>query len=372
MNRILHVIGAMDRAGAETLVMNIYRQIDRTKYQFDFLVNSKKQSDYDKEIQSLGGKIYHIPAFTGFNYRRYKHALRQHLVLHPEHRIIHNHMTSTAYVAAKQAHRLNRRIIIHTHSQNFYKGLQHICFTLSSLPLRYIGDFYFACSEEAGIETFGSRILTSPRYETLHNAIDLSEYRCTTEDHNALKHFYKLEDRPVFGHIGRFIPEKNHDFLLQSFYNVKKLLPNAVLFLAGRGPLEEKIKAQASKLHIADSVIFLGVCDNVAQLLKIIDVFVFPSINEGLGLAAIEAQAAGATCLLSTGVPELASIFSSKRIPLDLGPTRWAYLLTEAYYSSLNKNRTEAPEILANHGYDIVQVANQLTKRYAALLDEYV
>lgn len=372
MNRILHVIGAMDRAGAETLVMNIYRQIDRTKYQFDFLVNSKKQSDYDEEILSLGGKIYRIPTFTGLNYIHYKHALHRHLALHLEHRIIHNHMTSTAYIVAKQAHRLNRRVILHTHSQNFYKGLQHVCFSLSSLPLRSVGDYYFACSEEAGIETFGSRILASSRYETLHNAIDLSKYRCTTEDHNILKQYYKLGDRPVFGHIGRFIPEKNHNFLLQSFYDVKKLLPDAVLLLAGRGPLEEKIKTQAKELNIADSVIFLGVCDNVARLLKVIDVFVFPSINEGLGLAAIEAQAAGATCLLSTGVPELASISFSKRVPLDLGQTKWAHLLVEAYYDSLYRDRSETTETLANHGYDIAQVTDQLTKRYTTLLDEDV
>lgn len=369
MNRILHIVGAMDRAGAETLIMNIYRQIDRSEFQFDFLVNAKQQSDYDEEILSLGGRITQIPAFTGLNLTQYKQALNQYLLMHPEYCIIHNHMTSTAYTVAKQAHKLDRRVVLHTHSQNFYSGFKHACFAISSFPLKFVGDYFLACSKEAAVETFGTNILTNPRYETLHNAIDLSEYHCTTENHNALKRIYGLNERPVFGHIGRFIPEKNHDFLLQSFYEVKKVLPNAILLLAGRGPLEEKTKAQTRALNIEDSVKFLGVCDNIAQLLKIVDVFVFPSINEGLGLAAIEAQAAGASCVLSTGVPELASVIFSKRISLNAGPTEWGHALIKAYDNSLVRNREEAREALANHGYDIVQVTHQLTNCYKKLLD---
>ena len=364
MDRILHVIGAMDRAGAETLIMNIYRQIDRSRFQFDFLVHTDMESDYDDEITSMGGRIFRVLPFNGLNYLHYKRAVKQHLLQHPEHKVIHNHMTSTAYIVTKQAHKLNRHSIIHTHSQNFYSGLEHLIFKAFSFPLRFAGDYFFACSEEAAIETFGRNILNNKHYSTLRNAIDLSHLHCTNTEHFKAKETNGLKNYAVFGHIGRFIPEKNHDFLLRSFRDLKKMLPNAILLLAGRGPLETAIKEKASLLDISDSVIFLGVCDDVAQLLKSVDVFVFPSVNEGLGLAAIEAQAAGATCLLSTGVPELASVVFSKRIPLDLGPQIWAKYLAEAFRQSYKNDRSTTSLALSNAGFDIYKVTQQISTLY--------
>lgn len=364
MNRILHVIGTMNRAGAETFIMNIYRQIDRTKIQFDFLVHNSEKADYEEEITSLGGRIFRISSFTGLNYFSYKKAIHQHLVNHPEHKIIHNHMTSTAYIITKQAHKLNRCSIIHTHSQNFYTGLNHLGFKVLSFPLRFVGDFFLACSKEAAIETFGKNILRRDCYSTLHNGIDLSLYHCSNEEHLDIKEKMGFAGLPVFGHVGRFISEKNHAFLLQTFKSLKTTLPNAVLLLAGRGPLEEAIKKQAAELGISDSVIFLGVRKDIAELLKMIDVFVFPSTNEGLGLAAIEAQAAGATCILSTDVPNLASIVNSNRVPLKLGPHKWADILLEAYIGSSKTDRNAASAAISNAGFDIREVTKQITTFY--------
>ena len=364
MHRILHVVGAMNRAGAETLIMNIYRQIDRTKFQFDFLVHTNEKADYDDEIILYGGRIFRIQPFTGQNYFSYKKAVRKHLLDHPEHKIIHNHMTSTAYAVTKQAHQLCRYSIIHTHSQNFYSGLNRFGFKALSFPLRFVGDCFLACSEEAAIETFGKNILSSNYYATLRNAIDLSLYHCSNEEHLKAKKAAGFADLPVFCHVGRFIPEKNHAFLLQTFSSLKKLLPNAVLLLAGRGPLEENAKKQAIDLGVADSVIFLGVRNDIAELLKIVDVFVFPSTNEGLGLAAIEAQAAGATCLLSTGVPDLASIVNSRRIPLELGSIAWAKAAAEAYKASSEIDRSTATSAISNAGFDIKDTVNLVSMLY--------
>lgn len=358
----------MNRAGAETLIMNIYRKIDRSQFQFDFLVHTQEESDYDTEILSLGGKIYHITPFTGLNYPLYKKAIFEHLQAHPEHRIIHIHMTSTAYIIAKQAHKLKRQAIIHTHSQNFYSGIQHFCFKAVSFPLRFIGDYYLACSEEAAIDTFGKKILSKNCYSLFQNSIDLTLYHTSSKEHEELKNTSKFAGKAIFGHIGRFIPEKNHEFLLQSFSELKKILPNAILLLAGRGPLERTIKEKVKELNIDDSVIFLGVSNNIPQLLKIMDVFVFPSVKEGLGLAAIEAQAAGVTCILSTGVPEIASIVFSTRIPLAWGPEKWAKKLSQAYSESLSIDRSIATTKLANTGYDITNSINQITVLYKNIL----
>lgn len=364
MNRILHVIGAMNRAGAETLIMNIYRQIDRKKIQFDFLVHTNKKADYDEEILSYGGQIFRIKPFTGLNYFSYTKAVQKHLLDHPEHKIVHNHMTSTAYAVTKQAHRFNRYSIIHTHSQNFYSGLNYLGFKALSFPLRFVGDYFLACSEEAAIETFGKRILNKDCYATLNNAINLSLYHCSNEEHLTAKVAAGFAGRPVFGHVGRFIPEKNHSFLLQTFSSLKQSLPDAVLLLAGRGPLEENIKKQAINLGISDSVIFLGICNDVAKLLKVIDVFIFPSANEGLGLAAIEAQAAGATCILSTGVPDLASIVNSKRISLGRGAHTWAEIAVQAYKASSKTDRSVGTSAVSNAGFNIKDIVNQISFLY--------
>lgn len=364
MIRILHVIGAMNRAGAETLVMNIYRKIDRTRFQFDFLVHTKEKCDYDDEILTLGGKIYRISPFNGVNIISYKKELNKHFSEHPEHNIIHNHMTSTAYVVSKQAHKFHRYSIIHTHSKNFYKGIQHLAFSIAAFPLRFVGDYFLACSTEAAVNTFGAGILDKDTYTTLHNAIDLSSFYCTNKEHITLKENYGLKNCPVFGHVGRFVPEKNHDFLIESFFYIKKSLPNAILLLAGKGSLEDKIKEKVQELGIDDSVYFIGVSDKIDQFLKLIDVFIFPSINEGLGLAAIEAQAAGATCVLSKGLPDLALIVSSIKISLSLGPQKWAEVSLYAYNRSLINDRKKSISAIAEKGFDILDVRNQLLTIY--------
>lgn len=359
----------MNRAGAETLIMNIYRKIDRSRFQFDFLVHTQEESDYDAEILSLGGNIYHIQPFTGLNFFLYKKAVLGHLQAHPEHKVIHIHMTSTAYIIAKQAHKLECRTIIHTHSQNFYSGIQNLCFKAISFPLRFVGDYFLACSREAAIDTFGAEVIKKDCYSLFLNSIDLSLYHTTNKKHHELKNTYGLDNKAIFGHIGRFIPEKNHAFLLQSFCELKKILPNAILLLAGRGPLEKNTKKIAKELKIDDSVIFLGVSNKVPQLLQLMDVFVFPSVKEGLGLAAIEAQAAGATCILSTGVPKIASVVFSTRIPLAWGSKKWAKELAEAYKNSLSIDRSITTSKLANAGYDITDSVNQISALYETMLN---
>lgn len=368
MIRILHTIGAMNRAGAETLIMNIYRKIDREEFQFDFLVHTKEKCDYDDEILSLGGKIYFIRSFNGINIINYKKELHKFFSDHPEHEIIHNHMTSTAFIISQQAHKFHRPSVIHTHSKNFYKGTKHLAFSLASFPLRFVGDYFLACSTEAAVDTFGKGILDKNNYATLHNAVDLSSFRCTNQEHNILKEKYGLQNHPVFGHVGRFIPEKNHDFLIDAFLNIKKSLPDAILLLAGKGPLEKTIRDKVRKLNIADSVFFIGVTNKVDEFLKVVDVFIFPSINEGLGLAAIEAQAAGATCVLSTGLPDLASIVSSKKISLNLGPQKWAEISLLAYNHSLLCDREKSTSKIAERGFDILDVKEQLISIYKNLL----
>lgn len=371
MTRVLHVIGAMDRGGAETMIMNLYRSIDRDKLQFDFLVHEERECDYDAEIGRLGGKIYRLPRFTGSNLVKYRSLCRRFFDEHPEYPIVHGHIGSSAAIYLSAAREAGRRAVAHSHSQNYTKGLGGLAFSIASYPTRFVADWFFACSEEAGIARFGSRVVRGERFAVLDNGIDLERYRCDESLHRAAKESFGLERRPVFGHVGRLDPEKNHAFLLEAFASLRHDLPDAVLLLAGRGCLEEDLKRQAQELGIESSARFLGVVDDVPALLRAVDVFAFPSVNEGLAMAAVEAQASGAQCLISDGVPKRAFISEDTvRLPLDAGSEAWASEMWRLYERSKEGERVDRVDEARACGFDVVQTAARLQRFYGRLADE--
>ncbi len=353
MNRILHVIGRMDRGGAETLIMNLYRNIDRSNVQFDFLVHTQEKADYDAEIESLGGKIYRIPFFSGVNYFTYKAACKKHFDTHPEHKIVHGHIGSTAAIYLKEARRHRCYAIAHSHSKNYDTGIKRFAFSVLSYPTRNIANFFIGCSEQA----------------VLKNGIEIDKYLCTETQHQTAKANFGYSEIPIFGHVGRFVEVKNHRFLIDVFKEIKTVLPQAKLLLIGRGPLEEKIKNYSKKLGLKNDVLFLGLCNDVPAFLNILDVFVFPSISEGLPVSLIEAQAAGIPTIVSAGIDKEACLLSnSKRLELSKGAKSWA---TEAISSYRNlRERKNVEDIIRNKGFDIKSSAKQLTTIYQNALNE--
>lgn len=369
MIRILHVIRAMDRAGAETLIMNIYRQLDKSKIQFDFLVHTEKECDYDSEILSLGGKIYRLPEFYGLNTLQYKKCCRNFFSAHPEHSIIHGHIGKGAPIYLHEARRAHRITIAHAHSENFYKGLNRIAFKIATFPTRYIAENFIACSPSACRATFGRRIENTNKYTLLKNGIHIPSYICSREDHLNNKKQLNLTNKIVFCHIGRFVEVKNHQFLIKVFSSIKEDFPDSVLLLCGTGPLLPEIKKLVSNYNLNDSVLFLGSRNDIPNILKATDVFIFPSINEGIGLASIEAQAAGAICILSTGVPQLAIASTNAfRIPLSKGHKYWKNKAISTYKKNHLEERSVYAKQVADSGYDINRTALFLEKYYATLI----
>lgn len=354
----------MNRGGAESLIMNLYRKIDKSRYQFDFLVHTNEKGDFDEEITSLGGNIFRIPWFNGVNYFAYRRKASQFLEKHPEYLIIHDHISSSAAAFLHEGIKLNRFAIVHCHSGNFYKGMKRLAFSASTFPLRYNADYYLACSEEAGADTFGTQVLKQKNFAILNNAIDLDLYHCDQAAYLTQRKMLGLTDRAVFGHIGRFESVKNHEFLLRTFALIAKEIPNAVLLLAGRGPLENEIRSLARHLKIDSMVQFLGVRSDIPDILKAVDVFVFPSKSEGLGIAAIEAQAAGAYCVLSSGVPESAAIVNNVRLSLEDGEPLWAKKCIEKYRAAANSSRADQIKAVADSGFDLDSTVAKLINLY--------
>lgn len=362
--RILHVFGGLLHGGAEALVMNYYRHIDTSSMQFDFIVHTPVVGVYEAEILSRGGRIFRAPAYTGRNHFQYRAWWKSFLDEHPEHHIVHFHIRGSSAIAIPLAKRAGRVTIIHSHSISNGKSLTAAIKNIFQLSLRRDADYLFACSEAAGRWLFGRKAMESGHVQVWKNAIDLSAYEFSPRVREEYRKEYG-EDAFIVGHVGRFVEAKNHRFLLEIFKEIVERKPNALLLLVGDGPLFEQIQERALALGIEQSVRFLGARSDVPQLLQAMDVFLFPSKFEGLGIVAIEAQAAGLACFASTSVPQDIGITDLVQfIGLDVEPKRWATSILE---SDLRRREEDTREALQKAGYDITQSTEQLCEFYSHL-----
>ena len=361
MLRVLQVIGKMDRAGAETIIMNIYRNIDHSKVQFDFMVFSAEKGDYDDEILQLGGNIYHMPAFKGYNYFRLCEEFRKFFKKHP-YKVVHGHIGSLAPAYLKAAKKRGAYVIAHSHATKSNRKLDNFIFNIFSYRVRYIADYFLACSKQAGIDRFGNKIINSERFEVVNNAIDSEKYKYTLERHEKLKKKYGLESKLIIGHVGRFSPEKNHKFVIEIFDRIHKTEKNAILVLVGRGSEEKVIQKYVFEKGLAEQVRFLGVRKDVPDLMNLFDIFIFPSTYEGLGIVGIEAQAAGLPTFMSDAVPQEASVTPNVwRYPIERGTEYWKKQIIKEMAVFERKDR-QAWIVDAN--YDIKVVAKKMEMFY--------
>lgn len=363
--RVLQVIGVMDRGGAETMIMNLYRGMDRNGIQFDFLIHEERSGDYDEEIEDLGGRIFRLPRFNGVNGLAYRRQCESLIAAHPEWGVVHGHIGSSAPIYLGAAKRAGRYAVAHSHAQNYEGGLAGLAFGVAARPVRRVADYFFACSREAGLDRFGRAIVEGDRFSILPNGIDVEKYACNQADHEKAKAALGLSGCPVVCHVGRLIPVKNHEFLFDVFSLVRREKPDAVLLLAGRGELEQSLRQRAADMGLADSVRFLGVVDNVPDILRAADAFVFPSVKEGLAMAVIEAQASGLLTVASTGIPELAVVSDRiERVPLEAGCEAWAKMCLGMMGEAARRERCDNVDQVRAHGFDIVGTSAWLADFY--------
>lgn len=356
MIRILHVVSFMQRGGLETLLMNCYRHIDRQQMQFDFIVHRDFRADYDDEIEALGGKIYRLPRLNPFS-PRYKRALLDFFREHPEYQIVHCHldcMSALPLGAAKQCGAPVR--IAHAHSSNQDRDWKYLLKRYYMGKIPKVATHFFACSQAAGEWMFPGQ-----QVQVMNNGIDAEKFGYSPEIRQEVRRELDLTDDLVLGHIGRFAPQKNHTFLLDIFHQVHQKNPNTRLVLVGGGPLEIQIREKAAKLGLSEAVTFLGVRSDVERLLQGMDVFVLPSLYEGLGIVAVEAQAAGLNCVVSDSVPGLCKMTENVTfLPLSSPPEYWA----ETILSLDPTARTSQSEKIRSAGFDIQTTAQWLTNFY--------
>ena len=363
--RVLHVFMRMQCGGAENMIMNIYRNIDREKVQFDFLVHDPGKSFFDDEIKALGGRIFYVPRFRFINFFQYRKALLKFFSEHQREFVaVHGHLGSSACIYLYAAKKYGIYAIAHSHN-TYMSGLhpkQMMHHSLNRLT-RLIADEFFACSYEAGMNRFGKKVVKGNNFRVIKNAIETERYTENEGRKQEITYELGVSDKLVVGHIGRFSKQKNHKFLIQVFKEILNIRPESILMLVGDGELRGEIENTIKKLGIADNVIMTGVRSDVNELLLIMDCFVFPSLYEGLGIVAIEAEYMGIPCFISDKCSKELFINNNVySISLKKSPKEWAEIIVKNVDNRINAE--VAKNNVKNAGYDIKETAKMLESLY--------
>lgn len=343
----------------ETFIMNVYRHIDRSVLQFDFLYHYNRPSFYDDEIVALGGRIYRLSVRQDNNFLRYARALNAFFAAHPEYGVIHGHYSGFGlwYNHYAKKHGVAVRIG-HSHNTTAEKSLAGAADALLSAFFRYGVTHRLACGQAAGRALYGRRPFT-----VYPNGIELDRFAFSEEKRRAERARLGLREAAVYGHIGRFTQQKNHSFLLDVFAELSRRQPSARLLLAGAGPLEAEARAKAGALGLAEKVLFAGLQKDTPALYCAMDCFLLPSLFEGLPVVLVEAQANGLPCFVSDTVsPEAALGTGLQFMPLGAGAAAWAECILAAPLE-----RRDNRAALAAAGYDVADTARRLQALYLEL-----
>lgn len=361
--RVLHVVAYMGRGGLETMLMNYYRKIDRSKIQFDFLVHRDFEADYNKEIRDLGGRIYKLPRLNPLS-KTYLKELDRFFKEHKEYKIVHSHLDCMAGIPLRYAKRNGVPIrIAHAHSSNQTKDKKYLLKLIYKRNIRKNATDLFACAHDAGRWMFGC-----DRFHVMNNAIDAVAYAVNMKTAAEIRKELEISgDAFVVGHVGRFAPPKNHKFIVRIFAEVVKVKPDAFLLFVGDGDLRKETEELTVDLGIRNRVIFAGMRTDVNRVLQAMDVFLFPSTYEGLPLSIIEAQAAGIPCLISDKVPiECRKTDLVRQLSLQESPDIWKDAVIAA--GEMLKRDTSGEIMKA--GFDIASNAKWLEDFYLNKYDE--
>lgn len=356
--RVLQILTIMNRGGAETMVMNYYRHIDRSKVQFDFLLHRQERGAYDDEIEAMGGKIYRIPPI--FNYIAHQKAVKLFFDEHPEYHIIHGHVGELGYCIYKEAKQRGvPTIIAHAHNASCDRNWKWPIRTILKHLIRPYITTPMTCGTDAATWLFGKKVAANAIM--LNNAIDTRLYSYNEETRKKVREEMGWNGHWVIGDIARFSPPKNHIALLSIFQHVLEKEASAILILIGeKTGLYSKIKAKAKAMGISHAVQFLGTRTDVPRLMQGMDIYCSPSLYEGLSVSMVEAQAAGLKVITSDKVPRQVVIINKLMcfIPLWSTLTQWRKTLLAPY------ERVNTQTEMKNAGFDIQWNANELQKFY--------
>ncbi len=373
MIRVAQVLGKMNGGGVEQVVMNYYTAIDRENVQFDFYIFKGSTKVPVEEIKAMGGRIFVLPNLKRpFRYMK----VLQKLLHENGYDIVHCHLSTLSGFALRTAKKAGVRVrILHNHSTSGGRRelLRNLAKALLKPFAKYYATEYIACSQHAARWMYGAVSVFAltedapvKRYARLQlNAIDTERFRYEEKKREKLRRELRIpKGALVFGHIGRFCPQKNQNFLIDIFREIVKQHEDSVLVMTGTGDDMELIKARVLAEGLADKVRFTGQRDDADYLYSAFDCFLLPSNYEGLGMVAIEAQCSGLYCVLSDMVPQEAKVSpSAQYLSLKTSPEDWAC----AAICCAGLRNEKGAEQVAAAGYQITQAAKELEQYYLGL-----
>lgn len=363
MIRVLHIIGKMDRAGAETMLMNLYRNIDRSEIQFDFVTFTDEVGDYDAEITKLGGKIIPILASNPIE-RMLK--LQNFLKQNPEYKIVHAHMLlSNAFhlLAAKGAGVKNRISHAHSTSNGQFNMAKKIYEKWALITNNKLATQKIACSELAAQYLFG----TSKGVWLLPNAVDIQKMITVARQSRDYINQELSDNNIKIIQVGRFAEVKNHKFSIQVAEELKKRDVDFTIYFIGQGPIEDMIKEQVKKRDLDNNIIFLGLRTDIAELMASADYMIMPSLYEGFPVVLVESQATGLAAIASEHVPKEADFGLGLVEFLSIDSVNdWVDSLLKLNLSAPSEEEIE--EVLKQKGFDASTNAKKLTEFYRSFL----
>lgn len=364
--RIAQIIGKWVGGGVEAVVMNYYRNIDRSKIQFDFICDNDSTNIPYEEIESLGGRVILIPPYQKLI--SYQKKLRK-ILKENNYKIVHSHINTLSVFPLYAAKKVGIPIrIAHSHSTtNKREWKKNLLKQLLRPFSKKYATHYFCCSELAGRWLFGNKEYDKGNVYLLNNAIDIDKFKYNEKIRKEVRTELGIKDDTlVIGHIGRFVEQKNHDFLIDIFKEVHDKNKNSILILVGQGPLMNDIKEKVKKLNIEDNVVFLGQRSDANRLYQAFDIFLLPSLYEGLGMVLIEAQVSGLPCIASTEVPIVAKITNNLDF-IDINKIdEW---VDKIIFVSI-KNRKDCSIEADNNNYDIKKMVKSLESKYLTYIKE--
>ena len=361
--RVAQIIGKWLGGGVESVVMNYYRNIDRNKIQFDFICDNDSTNIPYAEIESLGGKVILISPYQ--KVIKYHKELKR-VLKEGNYKIVHSHINTLSVFslfAAKCAGVPVR--IAHSHSTTNKKEKNKNLMKQLLRPFsKVFATDYMCCSELAGRWLFGNKEYDKGNVYLLNNAIDLDKFKYDEVVRRKKRKELNIDDDTlVIGHVGRFVEQKNHRFLIDIFNEVHKQNENSNFLLVGQGPLMEEIKEKVKSLGLEDCVKFLGQRNDISELYQAFDVFCLPSLYEGLPVVGVEAQATGLLCLFSDDMTKETKILeSTKFLSLEQDAKEWTEILLKSIEDFKRKDTTIE---FFNNGFDIKKEVEKIEKYYS-------
>ena len=363
MIRVLQCVNNMHRAGLETMLMNYYRNIDRSQIQFDFLTHRPERSDYDREIEELGGHVYYAPRLYPQNIPAYFRWMKNFFKEHPEYKIMHSHIDAMSYfpLLAGKMNGVPVRIA-HSHNTSIDRDFKYVLKQICRRRIDRAATHRLSCGEEAGQFLFRGK-----SFEVIPNAVDAEKFYFDPILREKKRKELGLHNEFTVGHVGRAYSQKNHRFLVDIFRCIHNIEPDSVLLMVGTGEKTDEIKAYVKKLDLEASVRFLGSRTDVNELYQAMDAFVLPSLFEGVPLVGVEAQFSDLPCFFSDKVPTEVKFNDKARfISLNTAPQIWA----REILAGRTYQRNSRKEDIAASRYDIKTAHTLLEQFYAAVFEK--